>query len=102
MGEKIFSYDEAVALLPEVKRLTRAAVAEVEALQGAPGEISEDAAAVVARWGETLRSRGAVVKGLWLVDFDNGSGYYCWCYPEDRLEYYHTYEAGFQGRMRIH
>jgi hypothetical protein len=42
------------------------------------------------------------VKGLWLVDFDNGSGYYCWRYPELRLEYYHSYDGGFGSRMRIH
>ena len=36
------------------------------------------------------------------MDFDNGSGYYCWQYPEEGLQYYHTYEEGFRGRTRIH
>ena len=35
------------------------------------------------------------------MDFDNGSGYYCWRYPEQRLEFYHSYDEGFGGRMRI-
>jgi hypothetical protein len=44
---------------------------------------------------------GIEVKGLWLIDFDNGSGYYCWRYPEESLQFYHSYEDGFRGRMRI-
>jgi len=32
--------------------------------------------------GEAMMRRGLEVKGLWLVDFDNGSGYYCWRYPK--------------------
>jgi hypothetical protein len=41
------------------------------------------------------------VKGLWLVDFDSGSGCYCWQWPEQRLEFYHGYDEGFAGRARI-
>jgi hypothetical protein len=35
------------------------------------------------------------------VDFDNGSGYYCWRHPEAGLEWFHSYEEGFGGRIRI-
>jgi hypothetical protein len=100
--ERIFSYEEAAALLPEVRRLTESACARVETLKREPDANSAEALAVIARWGEELESRGVHAKGLWLADFDNGSGFYCWRYPEDRLEYYHTYEDGFRGRMRIH
>ena len=44
---------------------------------------------------------GVEIKGLWLVDFDNGSGYYCWQHPEPSLSHYHGYEDGFAGRMKI-
>jgi len=104
-GEKrVFTYDEAVRLLPEVRRLTEAAYREVEA---ASARKADDAAAaeveaVVTRWAHEIMSLGIDVKGLWLVDFDNGSGYYCWRYPEEGLQYYHTYEEGFRGRTRIH
>ena len=43
---------------------------------------------------------GADVKGLWLVDFDTGAGYYCWKWPEEELAYFHGYEEGFAGRAR--
>jgi hypothetical protein len=35
------------------------------------------------------------------VDFDNGGGYYCWCYPEETVAHYHGYDDGFSGRTRI-
>jgi len=48
-----------------------------------------------------MEALGLEVKGLWLVDFDNGSGYFCWTWPEEGLEYFHGYEEGFEGRTRI-
>ena len=48
-----------------------------------------------------MEALGVEVKGLWRVDFDNGSGYYCWQWPEEQLEYFHDYEEGFEGRSRI-
>jgi hypothetical protein len=56
---------------------------------------------VVNGWAEEVQSLGLEAKGLWLVDFDNGQGYYCWCYPEETVRHYHGYEEGFRGRMPI-
>ena len=105
--KKIFSYEEAVAMLPEVQRLTEEAYRKVEALGaiaagGSNAETEGKLTEVVGEWTRSLVERGLEVKGLWLVDFDNGSGYYCWRYPEDGLHFYHSYEDGFGGRMRIH
>jgi hypothetical protein len=103
--KKTFSYKDALALLPEVKRITAEAYRQVEELGEDP---TADAARrtrldeIITEWARELIGRGLEVKGLWLVDFDNGSGYYCWRYPEEGLEYFHSYEAGFAGRMRIH
>jgi hypothetical protein len=104
--KKTFSYDEAVGLLPKVRSLTDRAHEEVREAGISPGgEIGPDVqqvlAAIVKRWAEQLTALGVEVKGLWLVDFDNGSGYYCWRHPEAGLDYYHSYEEGFRGRMRI-
>jgi hypothetical protein len=106
--KKTFSYEEARALLPLVRRVTEDAYRQVEALQGEvdAGRLEMDRAqqradGVIALWAESLRAEGVEVKGAWLVDFDNGSGYYCWRYPEPGLEFYHSYEEGFRGRMRI-
>ena len=43
-----------------------------------------------------MEALGAEVKGVWLVDFDNGSGYYCWRWPETAIDHFHGYEEGFE------
>jgi hypothetical protein len=99
-ARRIFTYDEAAALLPEVRRLTEEAQRQVEALHPRT-DAESHIERIVVGWTEAVAASGGEVKGLWLVDFDNGSGYYCWRYPEDGLHYYHSYEDGFRGRMRI-
>lgn len=106
-----WSLDAARELLPDVRRRTAQAVAEVEALvpqrDGSPrGTPAREALErriqhTVSRWIRSMEALGVEVKGAWLVDFDNGRGYYCWRWPEERLEYFHDYEEGFEGRVRI-
>ena len=55
----------------------------------------------VSHWARSMEALGLEVKGLWLVDFDNGSGYFCWRWPEEELAFFHGYEDGFDGRLRI-
>ena len=98
LSKKIFSYEDAAALLPEVQRLTQEAVEEVDAM---PPTATSDQQRVVGRWAESVMGLGIDVKGIWLVDFDNGSGYYCWQYPEESLQYFHGYEDGFGGRVKL-
>ncbi|HKR66989.1 MAG TPA: DUF2203 family protein [Thermoanaerobaculia bacterium] len=98
MPKRIFSYEEAVALLPEVQRLTAGAVDRVEQMTTDSVAEAQD---VVAEWAESILDMGVEVKGLWLVDFDSGAGYYCWQHPEPALEYFHGYEEGFPGRVKL-
>lgn len=108
LEKKTFSFDEAASLLSEVRRITERAHRHVEELRGSAGpgpteaeRFESEATAVVNDWANGIRALGADVKGIWLVDFDNGSGYYCWRWPEEGLQFYHSYEEGFAGRMRI-
>jgi hypothetical protein len=81
-----------------VQRLTREAAEEMETLpETAQGEHQR----VVGQWADSVMQLGIDVKGIWLVDFDNGSGYYCWQYPEESLQYFHGYEDGFGGRVKL-
>jgi hypothetical protein len=106
--KRIFSYEEAATLLPEVRRLTEGAFRRLEELGARfteDGQLADDRAEVrgiVTNWAQVVEDLGLEVKGLWLVDFDSGSGYYCWHWPEEGLQYFHTYEEGFRGRLRIH
>jgi hypothetical protein len=106
-----WSLEAARELLPEVRERTAEAVPEVEQLLAQRAGLtpdSEERAELdarirvrISRWARTMEALGVEVKGLWLVDFDNGNGYYCWKWPEEELAWFHTYEDGFAGRVRI-
>jgi hypothetical protein len=109
-GERRWSLEGARAVLGDVRARTERAVAQADALlrererAGDPAArraVDERIQAVVARWAREIEALGAEVKGVWLVDFDNGSGYYCWRWPEPALDHFHGYEEGFAGRTRI-
>lgn len=107
----IFSLQQARELLPQVKHATADAVRRAESLAAQLSGMAEDdpehltlSAAlrdVVNGWAEQLNSIGVQAQGLWLADFDNGEGFYCWCYPEETISHYHGYDDGFAGRMKI-
>ena len=109
--KRAFTLAEAQELLGHIRSITEEAVKETERLSGAIQLLSqsdptresaaEELQDVIATWTSTLRSMGLEVKGLWLVDFDNGDGYYCWKYPESVICHYHGYEDGFAGRIKI-
>jgi hypothetical protein len=110
-SRRIFSLEEAGRVLPRVQALTSEAVAHVEALVARgrasadddPGRarLNADIEETVRRWTGAIEALGLEAKGLWLVDFDNGEGYYCWCYPEETIAHFHGYDEGFAGRMKI-
>ncbi len=111
LNKRIFSYDEALDSFPLVRDLTAAAVRHVEALVNNLGsraemdsrreELDEACQKIVHVWTEEVCAVGCEVKGLWLVDWDSGDGYYCWKFPEEAISYFHTYEEGFAGRLPI-
>jgi hypothetical protein len=108
---RCWSLEGARALLPDVRKRTGTTVAQVQDLLerrervGAESISSEQLDAQVGKltsdWARAMEALGLEVKGLWLVDFDNGSGYYCWRWPETELAYFHGYEEGFANRVRI-
>lgn len=107
--DKRWTLEGARAVMPDVRARTERAAQAVEALLDgrAEDDLRNDSELrgrvedLVNRWVREMEALGADVKGLWLVDFDNGSGYFCWQYPEDELEHFHTYEDGFAGRTKI-
>lgn len=97
--------------MPVVKQITQEFIDRIEQLttqiqesesdpsprQGPEGELST----LVEQWQEKIIQLGCEPKGLWLVDFNNGEGYYCWRHPETELGFFHGYEEGFAGRTPI-
>ncbi|HEX9940716.1 MAG TPA: DUF2203 family protein [Thermoanaerobaculia bacterium] len=110
-GKRIFTYDEALSTFPVVRDLTAAAVRQVEALINSVGsreeldsrreELEEARERIVRAWAQQVTSIGCEVKGVWLVDWDSGDGYYCWRFPEQAIGFFHTYDEGFAGRIPI-
>ncbi len=111
MPERRWTLEGARAVLFEVRRRTERAVEQAErwletretTREGSSERAEADAALneLVERWAREMEALGAEVKGVWLVDFDNGSGYYCWKWPEEELAWFHDYEVGFAGRTPI-
>jgi len=110
-SSRTFTLKDAQLLLPAVRSRTADAVeqarAVAERLDRLPnGHPDRDLLLtaldrVIAEWTSAIKAHGAEVKGLWLVDFDTGEGYYCWRYPEAAVQHYHGYDEGFAGRMKI-
>ena len=111
MKHKIWSIEEARKILNVVKVITKDCYEKVEFLslelntQIFPENImeykEEELKSIIENWFEQIQSLGALVKGLWIVDFDNGNGYYCWKFGEEELLYEHSYESGFNQRKLI-
>ena len=104
-----WSLATARAIVGEVRRRTAEAVERAgleAAAQGPVGDpervaLEQELTRAVGGWVRAMEALGVEVKGPWLVDFDNGRGYYCWRWPEEQLEYFHGYDEGFAGRVRI-
>lgn len=110
--QRFFSLAEAEELLPLVYRMTEDVSKDVKkmmhCLEALPDkksdraiEIESSIDAAIERWQKKISRLGAVPKGLWLADFDNGRGYWCWKYPETAIRHHHGYQDGFSGRRLI-
>lgn len=109
---KVFSLEEAKRLLPVIYRMTEESCREVklhlnriEAFSDkshpSVAVIEEQINAIIDRWQVKIEKLGGEPKGLWMADFDNGEGYYCWKYPEVEINHWHGYQDGFSGRIKI-
>ena len=110
---RTFTLEEAQALMPRVKALTRpvfelaASLSEELSTVETGGDtdrteaLRERLQTLIESWTEAIEELGAEVKGLWLVDFDAGDGYWCWAWPEEGLAHWHSYEGGFRERVPI-
>lgn len=109
----VFTLEEARELMPRVQAMTRPVFELATSLSRELKEVEdrreEDRAeelrdrlqALVTTWAEAIRDLGPEVKGLWLVDFDSGDGYWCWSYPEEDLRHWHSYEGGYGERVTV-
>ncbi len=109
---RTFTYQEAQQLLPIVYKITHSVFYQVktlvqraEVIRGVNADqaakIETDIQQLVDSWYDKMSKLGAKPKGLWLADFDNGKGYFCWKFPETELQHWHGYNDGFSARKKI-
>ncbi len=106
-----FSLVDAQGLLPVIRRVTNRAVkryrqtrSKLETMSKTPEQraiIEEQLHGIMLEWSDALLRLGCESRGLWIVDFDCGDGYYCWKFPEEDVSFYHPYDSGFAGRIPV-
>ncbi|MDC0980434.1 DUF2203 family protein [Bdellovibrionales bacterium] len=70
---------------------------QTELIKELEGEINS----YIKSWHIKVRKLGGEPKGLWLIDFDCGDGYFCWQYPEPEVLFWHGYQDGFSKRISL-
>lgn len=111
-AKRVFSLQEANELLPLIYHLTEESYLESKIIlnqikafqQHQPkraAELEIKMQQIVEKWQSKVERLGVQAQGLWIADFDNGSGYFCWKYPETKIGFQHGYKDGFSGRQQI-
>lgn len=108
---RCFTLSEARETLTTIKPITAKAHKELEAIKRRlhtllPSDprivaVEKEYEAIVRTWISKMSRLGLVVRGLWLLDFDSGDGYFCWKYPELTISHFHSYNGGFVERQPI-
>lgn len=107
----VFNLEEARELLQLIRRLTKTYSERVQVLikeiEKRPTDAIQNEAReaevgqLIQEWQTKVQKLGGLPKGLWIVDFDSGDGYYCWKYPEPTIRYWHRYRDGFTKRVEL-
>lgn len=109
---RTFTLEQANQLLPLVHKVTEEAsrkvkklINQIEAIPDKKNdkvvELENQVNQIIEAWQIKLEKLGLRPKGLWLCDFDNGKGYFCWKYPESEIKFTHGYNEGFRGRKPV-
>ncbi|MFA5811483.1 MAG: DUF2203 family protein [bacterium] len=102
-SRRTFSEEEALALLPVVRRITERVASEVESLQEQLRFVPHDepmhkrlysqVEMEIRRWAIKISKLGCEPRGIWLVDFDAGDGWFAWRLGDERLAFFHAHDA---------
>ena len=111
-AKKKFTLDQANLALPLIFKITKDSsvlvknlVAQIESgyikSEEHKNRLELEVNDLVVQWQSKVERLGATPKGIWIVDFDSGDGYYCWKYPELKVSHWHGYQDGFTGRVSL-
>ena len=102
-SRRTFSKEEAEGLLPIVRRITEDVSGEVSELQEQIRYVPHteplykrlysQIELAVHRWAIKVSKLGCEPRGVWLVDFDAGDGWFTWRLGDDGLAFFHSHDA---------
>ena len=100
-SRRTFTQDEAEELLPIVRRVTEQAALRAqdlnEQLRWVPHEeplharLRSELDLIVRRWAIKVSKLGCEPRGVWLVDFDAGDGWFSWRLGDEHLSFFHPH-----------
>ena len=102
-SRRTFTKEEAEGLLPVVRRITEQVSGEVSELQEQIRYVPHteplyqrlysQIELAVRRWAIKISKLGCEPRGIWLVDFDAGKGWFTWRLGDSGLAFFHSHEA---------
>ena len=106
---RIFTLDQANALLPEVSALTERTRAGIEQLQGTEtdaqntpsGTAVDGVRELIDGWAQSILALGAQPKGVFTVDFRTPDPNVVWCWAPDEPEICHRHFTWESFKDRI-
>lgn len=111
-SQRIFTREEADLILPAVRRITVHAAKIADEIQNQLKFTPQDEPfskrlrleldAVVKNWALKIARLGLTPRGIWLVDFDAGNGWFSWRLGDEALSYFHPFSAPKDTSSQIH
>ncbi len=104
LKEKVYTLEEARQMLPWIKEATQEADTAMRQAKASLTDLvafRKRAHQIIQHWAETVFKLGALPKQPFTVDFNSGTDYLCWEFPEDDIYYRHDYDRGYAGRHPI-
>ena len=102
-SRRTFTQEEALDLLPIVRRITEKVASDVAGLQeqirfvphSEPlyQRIYSQIELSFRRWAIKISKLGCEPRGIWLVDFDAGNGWFTWRLGDAGLAFFHSHES---------
>lgn len=102
-SRRTFTLEQAEGILPIVRRITDHAAAAARGLQEelrwVPREEplyarrKSELDLIVRRWAVKIARLGCEPRGIWLVDFDAGEGWFSWRLGDESLSFFHRQEG---------
>ena len=111
-GTRSFTLEEAEQLLPIICKITRqysetvkGLIDKVDVQQRTVAQkdwkVEEEINQHIENWKSKMQKLGITPRGLWICDFPNENGYYCWKFPETTINYWHSKSDGYSKRVAI-